>query len=171
MSCLGARLDDLVDGRLSPELAEQALSHVAGCERCRTELTAQRRLRQLLATSSPPPGADALVSRLAGVAAVPAVAEPAPGTGPGRSARRVATMTTALVAVAVAGVGVAWSAGAGTPAPEPPLTGAVVVPAVDRFSAEHAACADLLPLAAPGSTIAQVGYSVRPAGAVPHRPR
>ena len=57
MSCLGARLDDLVDGRLTPELAEQALSHVAGVRALpgRAERPAPA-ASSWLATSSPTTG-------------------------------------------------------------------------------------------------------------------
>lgn len=54
---LGARSDELVDGRLSDEEREIALAHLMGCSRCQDEVGQLRQLKLLLAgaDAAPPP--------------------------------------------------------------------------------------------------------------------
>jgi anti-sigma factor RsiW len=174
MSCLGARLAELADGRLDPVAADRALAHVAGCPACQSELAAQRRIHRLLAISPAPEPSESFLARLA---AAPAELDAGTrgddrgpsdrprghgGTGrpsparPGRRVRRVAVAASGLAAVAVA---ITWggSAVAMFSPPSPPGL-SLVVPAVDRYTTEHAASTDLLPLTTPGSSIVLVSY-------------
>jgi anti-sigma factor RsiW len=172
MSCLGARLAELADGRLDAVAADRALAHVAGCPACQSELAAQRRIHRLLAISPAPEPSESFLARLAAAPTQFAAGDPGRGpsdrprghggTGrpsparPGRRVRRVAVATSGLAAVAVA---IAWggSALAMFSPPSPPGL-SLVVPAVDRYTTEHAASTDLLPLTTPGSSIVLVSY-------------
>lgn len=61
MSCLGDRLTALVDGELDHDGRDRALAHLAGCDGCRAEAEALRRLkRRLYALKEHPVGGDLL---------------------------------------------------------------------------------------------------------------
>lgn len=170
MSCLGPRLAELADGRLDPIAADRALVHVAGCPSCRRELDAQRRIHRLLSGSPTPEPSQSFLARLA---AAPAEAtapsdDHAPtdrprgrrdSAGPGRPARRRRRVVVAAGGLAAVAAAFTWGGSAlaiiSPPGP-PSLT--PIVPAVDSYTAEHAASTDLLPLTAPGSSIMLVSY-------------
>ena len=63
MSCLGDRLTALVDGELDHDGRDLALSHLAGCDGCRAEAEALRRLKRRLSSleEAPQIGTDLLV--------------------------------------------------------------------------------------------------------------
>lgn len=99
MSHLGDRVTDLVDGRLSPDAAERAVAHLAGCPDCRAEVAAERAVRNRLATAAAPAPPDGLVDRLVRLGGptgplppradrVPGIPAPAPVPWPRRDPRR-----------------------------------------------------------------------------------
>jgi anti-sigma factor RsiW len=185
--CLGARIADLADGRLTPAETERAYAHVASCPACRVALEAQRTASTVLgSTTGIEPGADFL-SRLAGIPeqGVPAPSadipsqpsagvRPAGGasvrpraaapasTGPGRRrSRQVAVGAAASAALALAAyVGVS-SATAGAVLTPQPAIGRVV----DTFAVEHAVSVDRMPLTGP--LIQPVGYAAPSGSASP----
>ncbi|GAA5043142.1 anti-sigma factor family protein [Streptomyces similanensis] len=64
---LGDRLSALVDGELGHEARERVLAHVATCLKCRTEVEAQRRLKNVFAETAPPPPSASFLARLQGL--------------------------------------------------------------------------------------------------------
>lgn len=157
MSCLGARLADLLDGRLDPDARDQVLVHVARCEPCRDELVALRTVRSLLADSPGPHAAPDLTDRLAAFVTTGPIPVVRPDDGAGPPARgRGRGVATVAGGLTVAALAVAWGASAMSGPAGPAAT--PVVPAVDRYTAEHLASTESFPLAAPGSTVSQVAY-------------
>lgn len=67
---LGDRLSALVDGELGHDARERVLAHVATCVKCKSEVDAQRRLKNVFAHVPPPPPSESLLSRLQGLPAV-----------------------------------------------------------------------------------------------------
>lgn len=135
MSCLGDVAAALVDGELGAEARDRALTHLAGCGRCRTEVIAQRGLKSSLAGQFEPSPQDALTARLLAVQrftrqAQPilavdgdagfAVARPAVRPVPARlgPSRRGAAMSTAVVV----SLGTAAVFVLGTPREDEPTT-------------------------------------------------
>ncbi|MFI9600745.1 zf-HC2 domain-containing protein [Streptomyces sp. NPDC052043] len=72
---LGDRLAALVDGELGHDMRERVLAHVATCPKCKTEVDAQRRLKNVFAQVAPPPPSESFLARLQGL--------PGGGTGGG----------------------------------------------------------------------------------------
>jgi anti-sigma factor RsiW len=71
--CLGARVADLADGRLSPAETERAYAHVATCPACAVALEAQRAASSSLGgTAIPAPSSDFLTR----LGAIPAQESP-----------------------------------------------------------------------------------------------
>ncbi|MEU6525301.1 zf-HC2 domain-containing protein [Streptomyces sp. NPDC046924] len=66
---LGDRLSALVDGELGHDARERVLAHVATCTKCRTEVDAQRRLKNVFAKAAPPPPSESFLARLQGLPA------------------------------------------------------------------------------------------------------
>ncbi|MEZ3177679.1 zf-HC2 domain-containing protein [Streptomyces pimonensis] len=66
---LGDRLSALVDGELGHDARERVLAHVATCAKCRAEVDAQRRLKDVFAQAAPPPPSENLLARLQGLPA------------------------------------------------------------------------------------------------------
>lgn len=66
---LGDRLSALVDGELGHDARERVLAHVATCAKCRTEVDAQRRLKNVFAKAAPPPPSESFLARLQGLPA------------------------------------------------------------------------------------------------------
>ncbi|MFE6284700.1 anti-sigma factor family protein [Streptomyces sp. NPDC057877] len=64
---LGDRLAALVDGELSHDARERVLAHVATCAKCKAEVDAQRRLKNVFAEAAPPPPSESLLARLQGL--------------------------------------------------------------------------------------------------------
>ncbi|WP_026253124.1 anti-sigma factor family protein [Streptomyces sp. PsTaAH-124] len=64
---LGDRLSALVDGELGHETRERVLAHVATCPKCKAEVDAQRRLKNVFAESAPPPPSESFLARLQGL--------------------------------------------------------------------------------------------------------
>ncbi|MDF3298043.1 zf-HC2 domain-containing protein [Streptomyces tropicalis] len=64
---LGDRLSALVDGELGHDTRERVLAHVATCAKCRSEVDAQRRLKNVFAEAAPPPPSASLLARLQGL--------------------------------------------------------------------------------------------------------
>lgn len=61
------KLSAVVDGELDHDSRDKVLSHLVGCDTCRSEVDAQRRLKaRLAATAAPDPSVD-LMQRLMGV--------------------------------------------------------------------------------------------------------
>jgi hypothetical protein len=69
---LGDRLAALVDGELGHDTRERVLAHVATCPKCKAEVDAQRRLKNVFAQAAPPPPSESFLARLQGL----------PGGGP-----------------------------------------------------------------------------------------
>ncbi|CAL9550720.1 anti-sigma factor family protein [Streptomyces sp. enrichment culture] len=66
---LGDRLAALVDGELGHDTRERVLAHVATCPKCKAEVDAQRRLKNVFAEAAPPPPSESLLARLQGLPA------------------------------------------------------------------------------------------------------
>ncbi|MGV9255129.1 zf-HC2 domain-containing protein [Streptomyces sp. NPDC003697] len=66
---LGDRLSALVDGELGHETRERVLAHVATCPKCKAEVDAQRRLKNVFAETAPPPPSESFLARLQGLPA------------------------------------------------------------------------------------------------------
>ncbi|MER6151674.1 anti-sigma factor family protein [Streptomyces hirsutus] len=66
---LGDRLSALVDGELGHDARERVLAHVATCAKCKSELDAQRRLKNVFAEAAPPPPSESFLARLQGLPA------------------------------------------------------------------------------------------------------
>ncbi|MFD5571540.1 anti-sigma factor family protein [Streptomyces cadmiisoli] len=64
---LGDRLAALVDGELGHETRERVLAHVATCAKCKAEVDAQRRLKNVFAEAAPPPPSESFLARLQGL--------------------------------------------------------------------------------------------------------
>ncbi|MFI9614727.1 zf-HC2 domain-containing protein [Streptomyces sp. NPDC052023] len=64
---LGDRLAALVDGELGHDTRERVLAHVATCPKCKTEVDAQRRLKNVFAEAAPPPPSESFLARLQGL--------------------------------------------------------------------------------------------------------
>ncbi|MEU5519465.1 anti-sigma factor family protein [Streptomyces sp. NPDC093250] len=66
---LGDRLSALVDGELGHDTRERVLAHVATCAKCKAEVDAQRRLKNVFAEAAPPPPSESFLARLQGLPA------------------------------------------------------------------------------------------------------
>ncbi|MDX5567008.1 zf-HC2 domain-containing protein, partial [Streptomyces sp. ID05-04B] len=78
---LGDRLSALVDGELGHDTRERVLAHVATCSKCKSEVDAQRRLKNVFAEVAPPTPSESFLARLQGL---PGGGDPDPGgTRPG----------------------------------------------------------------------------------------
>ncbi|GAB2816367.1 zf-HC2 domain-containing protein [Streptomyces chlorus] len=66
---LGDRLSALVDGELGHDARERVLAHIATCAKCKSELDAQRRLKNVFAKAAPPPPSESFLARLQGLPA------------------------------------------------------------------------------------------------------
>ena len=73
MSCLGDRLTALVDGELDHAGRDRALSHLAGCDGCRAEAEALRRLKRRLTSLRDHSAGDGLLGLLYGMGDTPPV--------------------------------------------------------------------------------------------------
>jgi anti-sigma factor RsiW len=168
------KLSAVVDGELDHDSRDKVLSHLVGCDTCRAEVDAQRRLKaRMAALESPDPSTD-LMQRLMGVSSfspepreevrpvlTPAVtlfpqrsAFPAGRTGgtrPGasrttRSRRRTGVLTAAGSAAAVASLlGTAFVVGDPARSEQPPA----LQPPVASFSSDHASTTGGAPFADP----------------------
>jgi len=184
--CLGARVADLADGRLSPAETERCLAHVAVCPACRAAVQAQRSVSGGLraAASEPGPAAppDDLMARLmripeqpsaAGAPDLPAIplqggtgARPVGPAGPrprvAATSRRPGRRRRAVLGTAAGAVLVVAAALGGNAALNASVTtpAPAIAPVVDTFTVEHAASADGLPLSGPrDETVAYAGVA------------
>ncbi|WP_425245245.1 zf-HC2 domain-containing protein [Streptomyces sp. NEAU-NA10] len=66
---LGDRLSALVDGELGHDTRERVLAHVATCPKCKAEVDAQRRLKNVVAEVAPPAPSESFLARLQGLPA------------------------------------------------------------------------------------------------------
>ncbi|MDQ0583288.1 anti-sigma factor family protein [Streptomyces rishiriensis] len=66
---LGDRLSALVDGELGHDTRERVLAHVATCPKCKSEVDAQRRLKNVFAEVAPPAPSESFLARLQGLPA------------------------------------------------------------------------------------------------------
>ncbi|MDQ0959337.1 hypothetical protein QFZ66_003215 [Streptomyces sp. B4I13] len=73
---LGDRLSALVDGELGHDTRERVLAHVATCPKCKSEVDAQRRLKNVFAEVAPPTPSESFLARLQGL---PGGGDPDPG--------------------------------------------------------------------------------------------
>ncbi|MFI7503852.1 anti-sigma factor family protein [Streptomyces sp. NPDC049687] len=64
---LGDRLSALVDGELGHDTRERVLAHVATCPKCKAEVDAQRRLKNVFAEVAPPAPSESFLARLQGL--------------------------------------------------------------------------------------------------------
>ncbi|KFG73859.1 anti-sigma factor family protein [Streptomyces mutabilis] len=64
---LGDRLSALVDGELGHDTRERVLAHVATCPKCKAEVDAQRRLKNVFAEAAPPAPSESFLARLQGL--------------------------------------------------------------------------------------------------------
>jgi anti-sigma factor RsiW len=158
------KLSAVVDGELDHDSRDKVLSHLVGCDTCRSEVDAQRRLKaRLAATAAPDPSVD-LMQRLMGVSSfstepreeIRPVLTPAFSLSPQRSAfpaarndatrpgsrtatrsrRRTGVLGAAGSAAAMASLlGTAFVLGDPARSEQPP---ALQPPPVTSFSADHA---------------------------------
>ncbi|MFN8146217.1 MAG: zf-HC2 domain-containing protein [Candidatus Nanopelagicales bacterium] len=182
--CLGDRVADLADGRMTPAEAERAFAHVAACPACRAALDAQRSASAALDSAPAPAPSSDFLARLSAIpamaeppappvpaAAIPAQSGPAAGVRPAGAAgvrpstsrrprRKVVVATAAGAAVlAVAAAVGSTSAGLGTVTPPRPS----FAPVVDTFSIEHSVSVDTMPLSGPHYETAAFGSAPSPA--------
>ncbi|WP_432138728.1 MULTISPECIES: anti-sigma factor family protein [unclassified Streptomyces] len=75
---LGDRLSALVDGELGHDTRERVLAHVATCPKCKAEVDAQRRLKDVFAAVAPPAPSESFLARLQGL---PGGGDPEDGGG------------------------------------------------------------------------------------------
>ena len=152
---LGDLAAALADNELCHDQRDRALSHIAGCGDCRSEVDAQRRLKALLANQSDPEVSPVLTARLIAVAVFasgpthPDVVRPrrreriAPPAKP-RSFRGRAATYSALGVALVAGVVAAGGE----------ADGRKVRPPVSAYVEEHSATTDQLgPLHDPAGNV------------------
>jgi hypothetical protein len=168
------KLSAVVDGELDHDSRDKVLSHLVGCDTCRAEVDAQRRLKARMAALEPPEPSTDLMQRLMGVSSfspepreevrpvlTPAVtlfpqrsAFPAGrsgGTRPGaprttRSRRRTGVLGAAGSAAAVASLlGTAFVVGDPARSEQPPA----LQPPVASFSSDHASTTGGAPFADP----------------------
>jgi len=171
--CLGDRVADLADGRMSPADAETAYAHVALCDCCRLALDAERGASAALAAPAAAPPDD-LMARLLGIPAaeaeaarpfvppvVPLQAGTRPSgsagvrpaaypssTRPARSRRRVrVAMGSAAGAAALAVAAVVGGAPAALGGPQAPAS--QFAPVVDALADEHSASTQRMPFSGP----------------------
>lgn len=64
---LGDRLSALVDGELGHDTRERVLAHLATCPKCKSEVDAQRRLKNVFAEVAPPTPSESFLARLQGL--------------------------------------------------------------------------------------------------------
>ncbi|MEV1062429.1 zf-HC2 domain-containing protein [Streptomyces sp. NPDC050263] len=76
---LGDRLSALVDGELGHDTRERVLAHVATCPKCKSEVDAQRRLKNVFAEVAPPAPSESFLARLQGL---PGGGDPGDGGSP-----------------------------------------------------------------------------------------
>jgi hypothetical protein len=172
--CLGDRVADLADGRLTLADTETAFAHVAVCDRCRVALDTERAasaaltsqpagpsedfLARLLAIPAaeaeaarpfaPPVPATQVGSRPAGAAGV-RPASPATATRPASRRRRVRTAVGSAAGVAVLAVAaVVGGAPATVGGPSPAATSSIA-PVVDALADEHSASTQRMPFSGP----------------------
>jgi hypothetical protein len=180
------KLSAVVDGALDHDSRDKVLSHLVGCDSCRSEVDAQRRLKARMATQDAPEPSLDLMQRLMGVSSfstepreevrpvlTPAVslfpqrsafpAGRAGGTRPGaarnsRSRRRAGVLGAAGSAAAVASLlGTAFVVGDPSRSEQPPT----LQPPVASFSSDHASTSGGAPFADPVgllSTYSPTGY-------------
>ncbi|TDU91564.1 putative zinc finger protein [Kribbella voronezhensis] len=166
------KLSAVVDGELDHDSRDKVLSHLVGCETCRGEVDAQRRLKARLAAAEPIEPSSDLMQRLLGVpsfstepreevrpvvtpvplfpqrSAFPAARTGAtrPGSRVSRARRRTAVLGAASSAAAVASLlGTAFVLGDPARTEQPP----VLQPPVASFSADHAAATNGAPFTDP----------------------
>ncbi|MFH9004226.1 anti-sigma factor family protein [Streptomyces afghaniensis] len=58
-----------MDGELGHDARERVLAHVATCPKCKAEVDAQRRLKNVFAEAAPPPPSESFLARLQGLPA------------------------------------------------------------------------------------------------------
>ncbi len=172
--CLGDRVADLADGRLSPADTETAFAHVAVCDRCRVALDAERAASAALETPAPGPSDD-FMARLLGIPAaeteaarpfVPPVVPvqgasrpagsagvrpgaPVPSSRPASRRRRVRTAVGSAAGVAVlAMAAVVGGAPAAVSGPAPAASSSIA-PVVDALADEHSASTQRMPFSGP----------------------
>jgi len=168
------KLSAVVDGQLDHDSRDKVLSHLVGCDTCRAEVDAQRRLKaRMAALEAPDPSTD-LMQRLMGVSSfatepreeVRPVLTPAPTLFPQRSAfpaartgasrpgaprpirsrRRTGVLSAAGSAAAVASLlGTAFVVGDPARSEQPPA----LQPPMTSFSTDHASTTGGAPFADP----------------------
>lgn len=165
MSHLGERLSALIDGELGHAERDRVLVHLAGCEECRAEADALRRVkRRVSGLSDAPPGERLLhqlkalaepgdplppqALRLPGHARRPRTVRPVDNrprrAATGRRVVRGRYLIAGAAALAVFGVGSAAFAAGAEPGPLPRVT-----PSIEQFAVEHALTSGDAPLTAP----------------------
>ena len=148
-----SHLDDLcaalADNELCDEQRDRALSHIAGCDECRYEVDAQRRLKALLANQADPEVPFTLTARLLVIATT--------ACGPNHDdvvrRRRTPRRSVRARAATYSAVGVALVAGvvaAGGQRGGPPVS-----PPVASFVEDHTATTDRIggPLSDPAGNV------------------
>jgi hypothetical protein len=174
--CLGTRIADLADGRLSPAETERAFAHVAVCGTCHDALVAQRAVISRLDTVGPIDPSSDLLSRLSGIAAPGTAAVPAqggagvrPGGAAGRRpagspagstrppARRTRGRLVLAGAASAAALAVAVVVGGSSALTSAVVPRQAIAPVIDTLTDEHAVSADQMPFSGP--RIVTVGYT------------
>jgi anti-sigma factor RsiW len=137
---LGSLAAALVDGEMGPAARDRALGHIAGCERCRYEVSEQRWLKARLHGLAVPPADPALLAALHAVPTSPGPRLRRPALR--RDRRRPMRLALAGGGAVVATCGVALLAGGEG-------DGRAVTPPVDAYVVEHLATTDQMPLTDP----------------------
>jgi anti-sigma factor RsiW len=146
-SHLGDIVTALIDGELGVEARDRALSHAAGCPRCKADVDAERRLKAKLRGTPTPASAESfLLASLLEIPASPLSMTPLTpgwGDGPHRSSRRIrhpyvlGAGCAASVVIGFAGAAALGASGGG---------GRLVSPAVSTYTVENAATTGGVPL-------------------------
>jgi anti-sigma factor RsiW len=180
------KLSAAVDGELDHDSRDRVLSHLVGCDSCRAQVEAERRLKARLGSLSadgPEPSTD-LIQRLLGVPSfsdevreeVRPVVTPAVSLSPQRSAfpagrpagtrpaarsprRRTRVLGAAGSAAAVASLlGTAFVLGDPAREQQPPM----LQPPISSFSADHATAVNGTPFADPVAVLTSFNGSGYP---------
>jgi anti-sigma factor RsiW len=166
MTHLGDRLTALIDGELGHAERDRALMHLAGCDECRAEADALRRVKRRVSGLGEASPGDRLLHRLQAMAEPGDPLPPNAARLPGHARPRVRTvrpvdnrprrtatrhrmprgryLIASAAALAVFGIGSAAFAAGSDPGSVPR-----VAPSIEQYAVEHALTSGDIPLTDP----------------------